>query len=213
MARTHAVGIGLGVSFVLALVFALRSLGAQGEESAEPIDPRVEPLQTALSREELLAPSPFRHEAIVANAQARYSISARVLSRERYYFGWQSDVSPIDLALGWGAMSDPAVDEWIDWYQGVRWYFWKWSEGTPYDNEAIAQQSANVHVVPANRNVRRALLALDEDDLVRIDGYLVHVQGPDGEHWPSSLSRSDRGNASCELLLATAVLHDGTLYQ
>jgi hypothetical protein len=203
----------LAFALALALAFALGSFAAKGEPSAEPIDPRGEPLQAPLTAEELRAPSPFRHEQVIAAAQARYRITARVLARERYYLGWQGDISPLDLALGWGAMSDPAVDEFISWGQGMRWYFFVWSKSSPYDNEAIAQQSANVHIVPASKNVRRALLALDEDDLVRIDGYLINVQGPDGEQWASSLSRSDRGGTSCELLLATELLDDGIRYR
>ena len=146
-------------------------------------------------------------------AKARYRIAARVLSRERYYRGWRSDLSPLDLALGWGTMSDPAVDRWIDWSQGGRWYFWQWSAGSPYQNDAIRVQSANVHVVPANQNLRRALLAVEEGDRVQLRGFLVDLLGPGGDLWNSSLSRSDKGNRSCEILYITELADDETVYR
>jgi hypothetical protein len=40
---------------------------------------------------------------------ATFDIRARVISSARYRFGRESDLSPVDLVLGWGAMSDSAV--------------------------------------------------------------------------------------------------------
>jgi hypothetical protein len=39
-------------------------------------------------------------------ALATFDIRARVIRSTRYWFGRESDLSPVDLALGWGAMSD-----------------------------------------------------------------------------------------------------------
>jgi hypothetical protein len=145
---------------------------------------------------------------------AHYRIAARVLSRERYYFGWQSELSPLDLALGWGKMADPSVDRFIDWYQGTRWYFFHWSSSSPFHNPEISAQSANVHIVPATLNLRRALLALAADQIVELSGELVRIRDKGGEHsWQSSLSRSDTGDGSCELMWVTQLVHDGRQYQ
>src|ERR1700694_3208187 len=38
-----------------------------------------------------------------------FSIEARVLGAERYRFDREADIAPVDLALGWGPMSDQAV--------------------------------------------------------------------------------------------------------
>jgi hypothetical protein len=38
-----------------------------------------------------------------------FDIEARVLSAEHYSFGREADLSPVDLALGWGKMSDEAI--------------------------------------------------------------------------------------------------------
>ena len=122
-------------------------------------------------------------------------------------------VSPLDLALGWGAMSDPAVDRFIEWYQRGRWYFWQWDAGSPYRNEAIREHSANVHVIPATRNLRRALLALDEGEIVRLSGFLVDAAGPEGDRWRSSLSRTDTGDQSCEVFYVEELAAGGRVYR
>jgi hypothetical protein len=40
---------------------------------------------------------------------AAFDIRARVIARARYRFGRAADLSPIDLVLGWGALSDTDV--------------------------------------------------------------------------------------------------------
>ncbi len=49
---------------------------------------------------------------------ASYKIRARVLSKERYWMDPGSKISPIDLALGWGPMSDSRVIEDLSISQG-----------------------------------------------------------------------------------------------
>lgn len=184
-----------------------------GEPATEPIDPGVEPVQEALGSDRPVPAVPGADKDLLVVARARYRIAARVLSRERYYLGWQADVSPLDLALGWRGMSNPEVDEWIDWQQRHRWYFWQWREGSPYQNAQIRVQSANVHIVPATANLRRALLGeVDVGDVVQLSGYLIDIIGPDNQRWPSSLSRKDTGNGSCELMNVDSLTVDGRTY-
>lgn len=152
------------------------------------------------------------YDSATFEPKARYRIAARVLSRERYYLGWSAELAPLDLALGWGELSNPAIDEKIDWYQGARWYFWRWSEPLPLSDGEIARQSANVHVVPATENVRRALLAIKDDDMIQLSGFLVNIRGPEGQRWRSSLRRTDTGGGSCELLYATELIRRDRVY-
>jgi len=195
------------------VVFAASCRGARGEPNEQAIDARRAPEQRHLTDGELTELPAELAGGVKLTPRARYRIAARVLSRERYRFGWRADVSPVDLALGWAALGDPNVDRWIDWSQGGRWYFWQWSAGSPYQNDAIRHQSANVHVVPANDNLRRALLAVDADDLVQLSGWLVDLEGPERDRWRTSLSRTDRGNRSCELLYVTELADQETVYR
>ena len=195
------------------LVSAQGCRSAHGEPSDEAIDPTQPPTQEPPTPEELEAASYWAFDDATFEALARYRVAARVLARERYWTGWSSDLAPVDLALGWGELSDPAIDEYVDWYQGMRWYFWKWSKTSTLSNGDISRQSANTHIVPATHNLKRALLAVDEGDVIQLRGYLVTIKGAKGERWKSSLSRNDTAGGSCELLYATELITDETVYR
>ena len=52
---------------------------------------------------------PIRYKETVLNPLADYKIQARVLSTKTYWFGEDSNIIPIDIAVGWDEMSDSAV--------------------------------------------------------------------------------------------------------
>lgn len=128
-----------------------------------------------------------------------FSLEARVLGRERYRFDRAADLSPVDLALGWGPMSDQAVLERIDISQSGRFYFWR-VDRLPIPRREIETNSANMHMIPATGDVERQLLNLRPGQLVTLQGYLVEVHATDGWQWRSSLTREDTGAGACELV-------------
>lgn len=135
---------------------------------------------------------------------AEFSIEARVLGTERYRLGRESEISPVDFALGWGAMSDSAVLDRIDINQRGRFYFWHVDE-FPIPREEIESHSANMHMIPANASVARRLKEIRPGQIVRLQGYLVAISADDGWKWRSSLSRTDTGNGACELVWVESV--------
>jgi hypothetical protein len=139
-------------------------------------------------------------------ALASFSLSARVLSKDRYWTGRESDLSPYDLALGWGRMSDSAVYGQLDIEQYGRWYHYHWDErGPPIPKAEIVNSSANMHIIPATAQIKNALGDVDRHDKVHLEGYLVEVRAPDGWKWRSSMSREDSGGHSCEVFAVTKV--------
>ena len=131
--------------------------------------------------------------------RAGFAIRARVLSRENYYWGSEADLSPLDLALGWGAMSDQAVLDRIEISQGARWYFTRYEGPAPLADKDIIRHSGNMHIVPANPQIRRQLKQIRRGDIVQATGYLVDIDHPSGFTWRTSLSRDDTGGGSCEI--------------
>ncbi|MGH6612247.1 MAG: hypothetical protein ACRECQ_18540 [Burkholderiaceae bacterium] len=136
---------------------------------------------------------------------AEYSVRARVLSIERYRIGREADLSPLDFALGWGAMSDQAVIEKLAFSQSNRWYQYRWSDAPPIDPSIIASTSANTHLVPASETIKDRLFDVRKGAVVRLSGYLINVKHSDGWSWRSSLSRTDTGGGACELMWVTDV--------
>jgi hypothetical protein len=130
---------------------------------------------------------------------AKFSLTARVLSREDYRFDAESDLSPTDLAFGWGRMSDSAILGNIDIDQGGRFYHWQVRE-FPIPRREIETHSANMHMIPADASVARVLERVRAGDVVTLDGYLVEADKPNGWKWRSSLTRDDTGNGACEVV-------------
>jgi len=144
-------------------------------------------------------PVPFEHKKYTVTPLAQFDLTARVLSRKDYRWDRDSRLSPIDLALGWGRMSDEAVLEHIKISQQFRWYRWTIKE-FPIPKREIEEHSANMHMAPADRAVRKRMMRIRKGDIVKIGGYLIGVLGEDGRRWTSSLTRTDTGNHACELV-------------
>jgi hypothetical protein len=137
---------------------------------------------------------------------AYFHVRARILRTESYWLDHGSAISPLDLAVGWGPMSDQAVLDQLSISQGQRWYTWRPEhQRLPLSNEDIVSHSANIHIIPSTPEIKKQLRGLREGDIADLDGSLVEVQMADGGKWISSLSRTDTGGGACELMWVRAV--------
>ena len=148
---------------------------------------------------------PFRLRVATLVPLAGFSVDARVLSREDYSHGREAELSPTDLALGWGPMATPGMAERLDVSQSSRWYHYQWSGEPPLPPAEIAHSSANMHIIPADDAIAVALKSLRAGDRVRVDGWLVQAETPDGWRWRSSTTRDDTGAGACEVVYVCAI--------
>lgn len=135
---------------------------------------------------------------------AVFRIRARVLSKASYSYDFQSELSPLDLALGWNRMADPSIYEPINISQGGRWYRYSWSNSPPIPLQEIIENSANMHMIPADQSVERVLEQAETGRYIKIYGFLIEAANSSGWRWRSSLSRSDSGMGSCEVIFVVA---------
>ncbi len=152
-----------------------------------------QPIQNDLSEKKEWQKGEFNIKAL-----AEYKITARVLSRNNFSVGKESDLSPIDLALGWGPMSNQEVIDKIKVTQRNRWYHWQ-TDAYPIPRQEIMTNSANVHIIPKDGSIEDKLDKIYKGSLIEMTGYLVEVNTADGWHWKSSLKRDDTSGGSCEL--------------
>jgi hypothetical protein len=138
--------------------------------------------------------------------RARFDLHARVLSRRDYRFDAGADLAPIDLALGWGPMSDQAVLDRIDVRQSARWFHLRWEPPGPLPEDVAMGHSGNMHIIPASDAVLDQLRDIRHGHVVRLWGYLVDARREDGFFWNTSLSRDDTGGGSCELFYVEGVV-------
>ncbi len=152
-----------------------------------------QPYQSTLAQAAPLERSGYRITPI-----ANFSLTSKVLSKERYYLGREADLSPIDLALGWGPMSDEQVLEHIEISQSGRWYHWR-ADQLPIPRREIERNSANMHMIPADENIADDLDDARVGEVLQLQGKLVRVDADDGWRWISSTSREDTGAGACEI--------------
>jgi hypothetical protein len=152
-----------------------------------------QPKQIKLIDQKVWNVGEFKIEAL-----AEYDIKARVLSRNNFSFGKESEISPFDLVLGWGPMSDQSIIDKIDISQRNRWYRWK-ADVLPIPAKEITLNSANVHIVPEDELVEEKFETVYQGSLIEMKGYLVEITTADGWRWRSSMKRDDTAGGSCEL--------------
>jgi len=164
--------------------------------------PGTEPVQNSVG-----LPRPWDRDGYTFTPLAHFAVHAVVLSRERYRQDPEAKLAPVDLALGWGPMSEPGNINALRISQDHRWYQYSWSGEPPITEATIARSSANMHLIPAEAAVRAELLQVRRHELVDFSGYLVEIRRADGWHWRSSTSREDTGGGACEVVWVERLEH------
>ena len=155
-----------------------------------------EPVQIPAGKTEQL----IQHGDYQLKPLAHFSVDARILHRKAYPYDRSAKLVPVDLALGWGAMSDQAVLDKLKISQSMRFYWYEYRT-PPIPKDQIISHSTNLHVIPATSAIASFCKSLRRGELVHLEGELVEATGPKIGTWRSSLSRTDTGNGACELML------------
>ena len=180
-----------GVLFILYHFFGTSSVTLGDGVRAPAV-----PLQTALSKYTPALSFPQYN----ITPQATFELEAKILGKKQYWFGRDAELATYDLALGWGSMSDEAVLKDIKIRQSGRWYYWQGSKNMSIPMGEASISSANMHMIPANKAVKKMLARAKPGQIIQLKGYLVNVDANDGWRWRTSLTRSDTGNGACEIV-------------
>lgn len=144
----------------------------------------------------------WQHRGFQVHPLAWYSIRARLLGKESYWIDGGAKLAPIDLAVGWGPLSDSSILDRLSWSQGNRFFQWRTSQDRlPLAFDEINSHMANMHIVPATTQVMDAIRWTRSGSIIQMSGYLIEATSPQGlKPWRSSLSRTDQGSGACELM-------------
>jgi len=220
--QTTALIFSAGVVFILMALMLSVSMIAKPQKTAvlstpmptiQPLKVSTAPVQTAVIENSIT----WQRKKYTWELQPRAQIQiiGRVLSRQTYTRDWQSEISPLDLAIGWGELNDTEVDSWVKWRQSGRWYYYHWPNEAPYDEKYLRTHSSNIHIVPATENLETILLKIRKDDRILLEGKLVDIEATnESKRWgnTTSLTRTDSGNGACEILLVERLIWNGQEY-
>ncbi|VAW48977.1 hypothetical protein MNBD_GAMMA04-1708 [hydrothermal vent metagenome] len=144
----------------------------------------------------------FEFKDVILTEKATYSVTARVLSAERYYLDRNSNISNLDVLIGWYNLSNESILNQIEFSQSSRQYQWH-APTQVLSEQEIQTSSSNLHLIPENDDIAQQLKRLKIGQIIYLNGILVDVNNPSGWHWKTSLSRSDTGKHSSEILYVT----------
>jgi hypothetical protein len=142
-------------------------------------------------------------------ALADFQFTAVILSRKNYGIGDFAGLSPTDLAIGWGPLSDPVIYSQFKFDQrgsplAGRFVFPEVVPGTKMATLPFAETAAfllatltHVHTIPANADVRRRLAGIRPGQVATLKGVLVEATAPSGGLYRSSLKLFDY---ECEVM-------------
>jgi hypothetical protein len=156
-----------------------------------------EPEQSALPESSV----PIEHGKFHLKPLAHFALDARVLHRKIYRWDRESALAPVDLAVGWGPMSDQSVLDRLSITQSMRFFWYEYQQPPPIAKEEIISHGTNLHIIPATAEIASRSKSLRIGTLIHLRGELVEATGPEIGTWRSSLSRTDSGNGACELVL------------
>jgi hypothetical protein len=156
----------------------------------------AEPQQTATTPDD----SAFDEGKFHFQPLAHFALDARVLHQKIYRYDRAAALVPVDLAVGWGPMSDQAVLDQLEISQSARFFWYQYQRQPPIPLAEIVSHATNLHLIPSNKAVAAQCRSLRTGELIHLSGLLVEASGPEIGTWRSSLSRTDSGNGACELV-------------
>jgi hypothetical protein len=186
----------------LALLVLLLASGCRDwRDRVDPARAAAEPEQVAVDGEPVIAFEAKGHE-VRLTPRATYRITAYAVDTSRALLDEWDFAIPMDLAVAWGPVADPAVLRRMKFHLSGRYVSW-WAEDGVLTPRVIQAHVANQHLVPASEEVARAMKGIEKGDLVTLRGKLVDVEILDRSgrvvfRSRTSLSRDDTGSGACE---------------
>lgn len=159
-------------------------------------------------QKEIAEGKPIVREGATLTPRARLVVNARILHKKTYWGiddDW-ADVSPFDIFVGWGKMSDQWNLDKLTIHQKDRFFDLEWNPPIPpISHQEIILNSTNLHIIPADNFVEEKLKDFRSGVLVRLSGLLVDVRKPGLGKWNTSLRRDDEGEGAGEIFFVEDV--------
>lgn len=114
-----------------------------------------------------------------------YRSTAKIVYLDRYNFigTWYrgnrfsyiyDKIAPLDISTVSGKTAQPDILKHFDFSHEYRLL---WSESKRWNELFIRDDINNNHIIPANKNIAKALEILKKGDTAHMEGYLVHING------------------------------------
>ena len=190
----------------LSLVLLVLMSGCRDwRQHVDPSRAASEPEQVLVADERAIE-FEVKHHHVRLQPRATYQITGYAAETSRKLLDQWDFLVPMDLALVWGPIADPAVLSHLKFHLSERYVSYWYDAGSPsFAVGKLPSHIANNHLIPASEEVAEALARVAIGDLVTFQGKLVdlEIQDADGRQVfraRTSLSRDDVGSGACEIV-------------
>ncbi len=209
--------------FALLLAVAGAGLIAYNYLTAPEESESTAPVPISIINEPIQNPAPgvtipiIEHggKRIILNAVAEYKIDAVLISKHPYHWGIMNNLAPWDYALIWGGV--PHMLSWLKFRQSGRFCYYKFTGTAALNHAYVNSHMSNNHIIPATKNIRRALRLGKKGMKVHLEGYLVNVEVGKKSRvlstWISSQVRTDSGMGACEIFYVKKLQLEDKVYE
>jgi hypothetical protein len=175
-----------------------------------PSQAALEPEQVAIAGEPPVEMEMKGHQ-VRLTPRATYKVTGYAAETSRKLLDKWDFVMPLDIALVWGPVADPAVLRHMKFHLSERYVSYWYDAGTPPAVIGrLPSHVANNHLIPSTGEVARELDRVRIGDLVTLQGKLVDVEvrDPRGQvaaRMRTSMTRDDVGSGACEIIWVESV--------
>jgi len=190
------------ILLIISLLFSILAC-IHTEEEFYDIDTSRDPIIELYSGEEITRIVDGYEFTIVPVAV--YRASVRVICKKHYSSNEIDVLAPFDLCIVWGELAERSNLQYYACSQSDRGCFLRSLGVSPLDDSYVGSHLANIHIIPANETISRAIDAIRTYQKVTIEGFLVNVYSDGRWIWKTSVTWTDTGEGSCEVLYITKV--------
>ena len=133
---------------------------------------------------------PIQYQNNVLKPVVKFEGKVRILSKKLYLFDNRKKISPVDLLIGWGDMSDERNIDFINFHLEDR-YFRMDFVKPPITKEEMFAQMDLLHIIPSDEELLKKSRGLRSGNIVNIEGLFVDVESGDTYNWSTELYNND----------------------
>lgn len=134
----------------------------------------------------------------------KISAQVRIIKKEAYYFDSRSKLSPLDLLIGWGELSDERNLDNIRFHLSKRYFNYTTIKPT-IQLDKILEQISLWHIVPSSELVEEEIKKLREGNIVQLEGYIVDIESKVGIEWKSEIKKLNNSQLPNTIVFVTKI--------
>ncbi len=154
--------------------------------------------------ERLTWEKPFQFKDATIVPLRKISGEVRILEKKRYFLDNKREYSPLDVLVGWKALSDERNLDHIHFSLGDRYFEYKFTRPPLPVNEILSQIDL-WHLVPSNEEIDTQIKRLRKGNVISIEGYLVDIEPETKYAWRSELVKPKNQNLKNTIVWITDI--------